>query len=86
MSVQITPSGRNDDLNGDTSSGLQNLVSKSNFIEPKKKRTVMDELLVQDNGHQHGEKEKWILRKFDDLLCHSIGSFFCVCLFFFFDI
>ena len=38
MSVQITPTGRNDDLNGDTSSGLQKLVSKSNFIEPKKKK------------------------------------------------
>mgnify|MGYP001117404142 CR=1 FL=1 len=80
MSVQITPTGRNDDLNGDTSSGLQKLVSKSNFIEPKKKRTVMDELLVQDHGHHHGERDKWILRKFDDLLCHLIGSFFRVSL------
>ena len=39
MSVQITPSSsRNDDLNSNTSSGLQGLVSKTTFnVEQKKK-------------------------------------------------
>ena len=74
MSVQITPSSsRNDDLNSNTSSGLQGLVSKTTFnVEQKKKRTVMDELLVQDHGHHHGQTEKWILRKYLYIYTFSI--------------
>ena len=34
----------------------------------------MDELLVQDHGHHHGQTEKWILRKY--LYMYTFLTFF----------